>query len=453
MDVASGITLALLVISILLIVLLLGGIFWLRKTFQTTTKRMQQELDSTAKNQLAYEQKLIEERLKNASSEITQVVDKATAALAAQNKLFTEQMNSVRSELNTVSSNTTNNVVRESQQQREAVEQFMKQQNNAVEQFMKQQSDGITTTISEVRATISELESKRNEIEQNRASEVGMLKSEINRVLSVSKQLHEALTSNNRRGQWGEKIAEDILHAVGMQENIGYLKQKTIQGENAKFRPDFTFILPQDKKLNMDVKFPMQNYVKYLNAGNSSDSESAAKDFIRDVRGHVKAVCSKEYINAQANTLDYVLLFIPNEAVYQFILEYDFKNNNQLFDESLKGGVVLCSPLNLFAVLRVIYQAQIHYQVDKSSQKLMTLLQKFERQWKDYSNQVDAVSKRFDQVQADFKALTGVRTDKLAKAFDEIGALSHAITSDDMPEVELAAENEHYSSEDSFVTA
>ncbi len=88
-------------------------------------------------------------------------------------------------------------------------------------------------------------------------------------------------------------------------------------------RPDFTFTLPQKLNLNMDVKFPLDNYLKYLDAidnqSDDSQKETYKKIFLQDVNKRINEIKGKNYINPEENTVDYVLMFLPNEQVYSFI--------------------------------------------------------------------------------------------------------------------------------------
>ena len=127
--------------------------------------------------------------------------------------------------------------------------------------------------------------------------------------------LREVLASPKSRGQWGERMAEDVLRAAGFVEGVNYRQQSTIDGGR---RPDFTFLLPQDLVLNMDVKFPIDNYVRYLDAATDTERDAARLAFVRDVRNRLKEITTRDYIEA-GRTVDHVLLFIPNESVYAFI--------------------------------------------------------------------------------------------------------------------------------------
>ena len=105
-------------------------------------------------------------------------------------------------------------------------------------------------------------------LERDREAKFGQLTEQIRNVgeqaaaLTASTgTLREALSSSQARGQWGERMAEDILRLMGMKEGVNYRKQETM-GANGS-RPDFSFMLPGDMKLNMDVKFPLDNYLRF----------------------------------------------------------------------------------------------------------------------------------------------------------------------------------------------
>ena len=79
-----------------------------------------------------------------------------------------------------------------------------------------------------------------------------------------------------KRGEWGERMAEDILRLVGLVEGINYIKQKTLEGSSG--RPDYTFFLPNSMKINMDVKFPLDNYQNYLDAQTDHDKKDLKRN-------------------------------------------------------------------------------------------------------------------------------------------------------------------------------
>jgi DNA recombination protein RmuC len=228
--------------------------------------------------------------------------------------------------------------------------------------------------------------------------------------------LREALASPKARGQWGERMADDVLRHSGMVEGVSYRKQTGITGGSI---PDVTFLMPGGRVLHMDVKFPVDNYLRHLEATTDAERETHAKAFLRDVRNRVKEIAARTgYIDADT-TLDQVLLFIPNESVWSFIHERDA----QLIDIALQQKVVLCSPVSLFAVLAVIRQAVEQTQLARTSDEILQCLAGFGKEWTKFSESLDKVVTQFDRAQRGLEDVTGTRRRQLERQLDRVEAL------------------------------
>ena len=203
----------------------------------------------------------------------------------------------------------------------------------------------IDQTLGVMKEDLQKVQELVKNFEKDRENKFGELANQLKytaeqtgRLQETASQLKNVLASTKARGQWGERMAEDVLRLAGFVEGINYQKQKAL--ETAGTRPDYTFLLPQDLKVNMDVKFPFDNYLRYLEADGESDKEKYKGQFLRDVRGRIKEVTTRDYINPEEDTLDYVIVFIPNEQVYAFINESD----STLLDDALRNRVILCFP-------------------------------------------------------------------------------------------------------------
>ena len=212
-------------------------------------------------------------------------------------------------------------------------------------------------------------------------------------------------------------MAEDVLRLAGFIENVNYLKQKTIEGVGS--RPDFTFLLPKHLMLHMDVKFPLDNYIRFLEAGSDGEKAKFRSDFLRDTRARVKEITTREYIDAESNTVDYVLLFIPNEQIYAFIHEQD----SSILDEGIRNKVVFCSPITLFAVLAVIRQAVDNFALEKTSNEMLSLFGAFKKQWEEFAAKFDLLGKKIGDVVKEYDALTTTRKRQLEKPLNKIEEL------------------------------
>ena len=228
-------------------------------------------------------------------------------------------------------------------------------------------------------------------------------------------QLREALASPKARGQWGERMADDVLRLAGFVEGVNYRRQVAVAGGTI---PDVTFLLPGDLLLHMDVKFPLDNYLRAGSATTETDRQAADAAFVRDVRNRVGELAKRGYIQPGI-TVDHVLLFVPNEAVYGHMHQLD----PQLTDLALRQRVVLCSPFTLFAVLGVIRQAVDALEVSRASDELLECLGRFGTQWERFGEQLDVVAKRFDTAHRGLEDLTGPRRRQLERELDRIDDL------------------------------
>ena len=259
-------------------------------------------------------------------------------------------------------------------------------------------------------------------LQKERAEQQGRVEQRLAEVVQVSgkladttQSLREALASPKARGQWGERMADDVLRAAGLVEGMSYRKQTATRAGTV---PDFTFMLPGGRELHMDVKFPVDNYLRYLDADTDAEQDRYRVQFLRDVRGRVKELSGRSYIDPHT-TLDEVLLFIPNEAVYAFV----HSNDRGLLDLALSQKVVLCSPCTLFSVLAVIRQAVEQAQLQRTSDDILTLLADFEDQWRRFTDSFDKVGRQLDTLQRSWDDLSGTRRRQLERPLDRIDDL------------------------------
>jgi DNA recombination protein RmuC len=233
-----------------------------------------------------------------------------------------------------------------------------------------------------------------------------------------TQQLREALASSKVRGQWGERMAEDVLRLAGLLEGVNYRKQATLGNAG---RPDYTFMMPNGRVMHMDVKFPLDNYVRHLEATNDVERKQFRDQFLRDVRDRVKELNQRGYLDATDETVDCLLMFIPNEQVYAFVHEHD----RAILDDAMRNKIVVCSPLTLYAVLAVVRQAVDNFQLERTSSEILSLLSEFSRQWEKYATQLEKVQQRFEQVAKEYSGLMTTRHRALQRPLDKIEHLRH----------------------------
>jgi len=166
---------------------------------------------------------------------------------------------------------------------------------NLGEKDLESKKQLIDQNLSTMKGDIHKMQELVSRFESERARQYGELDvqlktaaRETSRLQDTADHLRQALVSTKARGQWGERMAEDVLRLAGFVEGVNYIKQKVL--DMAASRPDYTFWLPQGLKVNMDVKFPLNSYLRYLEADNESARETHKTQFLRDVRTRIKAL-------------------------------------------------------------------------------------------------------------------------------------------------------------------
>lgn len=282
----------------------------------------------------------------------------------------------------------------------------------------------IDQQLATMTAKLDEMTTMVQHVEAERARSFGELNAQLTRqhdgladLVHTTQSLREALSSTKARGQWGERMAGDVLRLAGFLENVNYRRQRAVEG--GRGIPDYTFFLPNNLLLHMDVKFPLDNYVRCCDATSDLDRKRHRDAFLKDVRSRVRELSGREYIDAGGGTVDFVLLFIPNEQLYAFIQEQD----DSILDDALRQGVVFCSPLTLFVVLALIRQMVENFRLARTSDEILTLLGQFQDQWSRFKGQMDKVGQRIEAAGKEYAALVGTRANTLERPLRKIDEL------------------------------
>lgn len=280
----------------------------------------------------------------------------------------------------------------------------------------------IDQTLGDMKQELEKVEKLMNDLEKDRVDKFAQLATNLDRMTKGVSELEEttqhlktALASTKSRGQWGERMAEDVLRLAGFIEGINYAKQKA-QGVG---RPDYTFFLPQGLKVNMDVKFPLDNYLRFFDAASDLEKENYKAQFLRDVKQRIKEVTSRDYIDPEQKTVDYVIVFIPNEQVYAFINESD----RTILDEAMRQKVIFCSPLTLYAILAVIRQAMDNFNLERTAHKILDILGAFEKQYQTFCLSLEKMGARIEDAKKEYESLTTTRKNQLDRQLKKIEEL------------------------------
>ncbi|MCY4466081.1 MAG: DNA recombination protein RmuC [Chloroflexi bacterium] len=354
-----------------------------KKTEQHATelKGKKQLIDSTLEH-MSETLKTVPTELERNQKNVSEVLDKSTERITESNKIYLNQLT-------------------------EKAETQSKEHS----QELESKKELIDQRLTDMDVKLGKVEQLVQELQTDRKAQYGALGQQLQSLTSTTHSLQQALADNRARGQWGERMAEDILQLLGFVEGQNYFKQSATQ---AGTRPDFTFMLPNKLSLNMDAKFPLDNYLKYSEAATDLERKDFSDKFLKDVKQRVSEIHKRDYIDSQ--TVNCVLIFIPNEQVYRFIHEQD----HSIIDTALRQRVILCSPLTLYIVLAVMRQAAQNFNVEQKSREIVGIVNEIRKEWTKYSDQADKLERSFKRVHDDFDLLTGRRKRAMDNRFDKI---------------------------------
>lgn len=252
---------------------------------------------------------------------------------------------------------------------------------------------GLEEQLKEYRQMIKDLERDRAQKYGNLENELKNASETTLRLQETTSKLNDILGNNKLRGQWGERMAEDIIRNAGLIEGVNYRKQTKMESSTSK--PDYTFLLPDNHIINMDVKFPLDNYLRMVNAKEDESRQKFLKEFLSNVKDRIKEIQNRGYINPKDNTLDFVLIFIPNEQVFGLIQE----EIPEIMDQSLKQKVVLCSPFTLYAMLSVVRQAFENFRFETNLKKIIEKIEQFSKIYSKFKDRYEDIGKNLQKLE------------------------------------------------------
>ncbi len=226
-------------------------------------------------------------------------------------------------------------------------------------QFKQTNKESLELLLKPFRENISDFKQRVEQIYSTENVQRGELKAEIknlleqtNRITAETTALTRALRGDSKtQGDWGEMLLSTILDSSGLQRGVHYSVQENLKDEDGNnLRPDVILNLPDKKHVVIDSKVSLTAFVNLSAAEDEPARRTALEAHIQSVRNHIRSLGSKGYQNLIASP-DFVIMFIPNEPAFLTAIQAD----NALWSEAYGRKVIISSPTNLFAILKIVH--------------------------------------------------------------------------------------------------
>src|SRR5579859_753295 len=262
--------------------------------------------------------------------------------------------------------------------------QILQAEKESIKVDLANKQQTIEKLVKTIQDEMRERQQEIRSLEQDRTKKFGEITSALEQhrkladELRISTtQLATVLSNNQARGEWGERIIEDILQSNGLIEGVHYAKQTKLA--STTLRPDITLLLPNNRNVPVDVKFPYAEIQKMAMAEGRSAKEVHLKQFAIDLRTKITKVA--EYINPAYHTLDYAILFVPNEMVFSFINQ----KFPDLVDEAIGKRVIIVSPFTFLIVARTVIESYRNFMMEDKLRDIVQYVGEFVDEWGKYS--------------------------------------------------------------------
>ena len=241
-------------------------------------------------------------------------------------------------------------------QYREIIELHAKerQQHAAAEQAeskVLQQLAPVADQLRSMSQKVVDLEKQRHQQHGDLAAQIKVTRETAEKSKVAAETLASALRSNTVRGAFGETQLKSLVESAGLLRRVDFTTQESISAESGARRPDMLIHLPGGKQLAVDAKVPYSAFIE-SNRGDLDDDQRAALvvQHAKQVRAHVDALAGKLYWTGLDASPEFTVAFIPNDSILNVALDAD----PGLMEHAFAKGVVLATPVNLWAVLKTV---------------------------------------------------------------------------------------------------
>ncbi|WKZ30934.1 MAG: DNA recombination protein RmuC [Candidatus Dojkabacteria bacterium] len=293
---------------------------------------------------------------------------------------------------------------------------------------MESKRSEMTRMVQQIERQLKNNEDKLAASDKERIGSFNALKERLEEQTRISEQLRvstenlkKVLSNNQMRGHFGEQVAEDLLKMSGFVVGKDYEFNKA--QETRETRPDFTIYMPDRTKINVDAKFPYANLQKLAETENEEQQKEYRKLFEKDVKDKIKQVTVRDYINPEEGTVDFVIVFIPNEMIFSWI--YD--QMNEIWVEAMRKKVIFAGPFSFTAILRMVRQAYDNFEIKGNIREIIGHVKAFSTEFAKFDDEFQKVGDRIQALDKQFATVNSTRMNQLRRKMDRVQMLEEPV--------------------------
>jgi len=269
------------------------------------------------------------------------------------------------------------------------------------------QKNDIENMIKPLNEALGRHELLTKELQKHSSENFGGLKTYLEELFRQQKSLERetaslvsALKAPKVRGRWGEIGLRRIIEFSGLNQYCHFAEQVSTDKNDNQLRPDLVVFLPENRKIVIDSKVPLNAYLDALEASDELLREALLKKHAQALGTHVKNLSTKAYWQQFDETVDFVVLYIEVEPAFGAALA----QNTDLLLQAVENKVVLATPTTLITLLKTVAYTWKQHSATENAQKiwqaskeLFDRLSVFTEHFSKLGNNLNSVVKTYNQ--------------------------------------------------------
>lgn len=188
-------------------------------------------------------------------------------------------------------------------------------------------------------------------------------------VSSHAQKLTSSLRRSHAAGGWGELHLKRAVETAGMSAYCDFQQQANVKTGKTTLRPDLLIRLPNQQIIFVDAKAPIETFTKLLEATTDSEIKQQQENLGKTIKEHIKQLSNKKYWSYENLSPEFVVLFLPSEALFAAAIESD----PSLIDFATQKQIVLASPTTLIGLLLTIHHGWKQERISTQATQILAL--------------------------------------------------------------------------------
>ncbi len=302
--------------------------------------------------------------------------------------------------------------------------------------------------VKPLKESLEKVDAKVAELEKARAGAYGKIETLIQSMSTDQQDLRvqtanlvKALRSSEVRGRWGEMQLKNAVQMAGMVEYCDFAAQQSADTEAGRLRPDMVIRLPNERQVVVDAKTPLLAYLEAVQLADETQKVAKLREHAAQVRRQVTQLGAKAYWSQWQPAPEFVVLFLPGEAIYRAALEYD----PSLIEVGAQARVLIASPTILIALLWTVAHVWREERMARNAQEISDLGKQLHDRLRTFTEHLAGVGRGLGQAVGAYNDAVGsfeVRVLVGARKFKELGAAA-GDDINELPEVDKSPRQLH----------